>query len=312
MPKMILSAANCCIFHSVKSLWNKSKHFLLPALKFSIVIACILTLYFQWQAKPLTHVDLWNGMGNISISVIIIMLILSLCSWIVESKRWQIMVQDVEVLRFRESVIQSLTAQTASFITPLRAGEFAYKCLYYDPSKRKEVLKRVFYSNAIQMGVTVMIGVLGLCFFLNTTSTNKWMLAVAIAIAYMFIASHPFIFKKAGFSRKTWFQVLGLSVLRYVIFGSNWLLVLAALVPETSIDEWLSPIAVNYLVVSSIPMFQVFDIPVKWTTASFIFNGSLVPTAYVLVAATLVWITNTLFPTLVGCFMLPLHKLRAA
>lgn len=93
------------------------------------------------------------------------MLLLSLTSWLVESKKWQVLVKDVEEIRFRESIIQSLTAQAASFITPLRAGEFAYKALFYERDDRKSILSRVFLGNLCQMIVTVFLGgLIGLLF----------------------------------------------------------------------------------------------------------------------------------------------------
>lgn len=78
---------------------------------------------------------------------------------------------------------------------------------------------------------------------------------------------------------------------------------------DIALLTWLDNIALNYLAVSIIPMFQIFDIPVKWAVADMIFNGGILQSPIV-IATTLIWLTNTLFPTLLGCILIPFKKLK--
>lgn len=243
------------------------------------------------------------------------MLLLSLASWLVESKKWQLLVRDIEDMRFRESVTQSLTAQAASFITPLRAGEFVFKSLFFKKEQRKEILSRVFLGNLCQMAVTTILGFIGLSMLLKNDLDGVLFFGfVILLLGCLGVLSFFWIQKKwniSELSHGVLWQTLGLSLIRYIFFASNWLLLLSYLKSDVALNHWLDKIAVNYLAVSAVPMFQIVDIPVKWTAASYIFNGSTYQAEFIIIATTLIWITNTLFPTLLGCALLPFKKLKA-
>lgn len=251
---------------------------------------------------------------DIPLYSIVLMLLLSLASWLVESKKWQLLVRDVEEIRFRESVTQSLTAQAASFITPLRAGEFAFKALYFEKPQHRKILSRVFVGNLSQLIITIILGILGLLVFLNKDLNGVFFISfIVITLCCLIYILFLWIQKKweiKEVSLKTWSTVMMFSLLRYVLFASNWLLILWTVKSETALISWIDNIAVNYFAVSVIPMFQIFDIPVRWTTASYIFNGSTYDDGHILIATTIVWGTNTLFPTLLGCVLLPFKKLK--
>ncbi len=242
------------------------------------------------------------------------MLFLSLGSWLVESKKWQFLVREVEELRFRESVLQSLTAQAASFITPFRAGEFAFKALFFEKKQRKFILSRVMIGSLSQMVITIILGFIGLAVFLkNEINFIFFYLYLVLILSCLVFAAFLWIQKKwklKNTSPKTWIITTSYSALRYVLFASNWLLILWTLKSDIAIFSWLDNIAVNYFAVSIIPMFQIFDIPVRWTAASYIFNGSTFNDEHILLATTIVWVTNTLFPTLLGWILLPFKKLK--
>ncbi|MBF4984015.1 flippase-like domain-containing protein [Nonlabens mediterrranea] len=296
------------------STWHKAKQFLAPSIKILVFIGCITLLYFQWTDRPVRMDSILFYLKEIPFYSIGLMLLLSLTSWLVESKKWQVLLKDVEEIRFRESVIQSLTAQAASFITPLRAGEFAYKALFYEREDRKTILSRVFLGNLCQMIVTVFLGLIGLLFYIDKEFYGTLTLAitgiVCLAVIYAFYQylSDHWNLKEVTF--KLWKQTIALSLLRYLFFASNWLIMLQLIKSDIALLTWLDNIALNYLAVSIIPMFQIFDIPVKWAVADLIFNGGILQSPIV-IATTLIWLTNTLFPTLLGCILIPFKKFKA-
>ncbi|WP_342747828.1 lysylphosphatidylglycerol synthase domain-containing protein [Nonlabens arenilitoris] len=295
------------------STWHKAKQFLAPSIKILVFIGCITLLYFQWTDRPLRMDSIVFYLKEIPFYSIGLMLLLSLASWLVESKKWQVLVKDVEEIRFRESVIQSLTAQAASFITPLRAGEFAYKALFYDRDDRKTILSRVFLGNLCQMIITVLLGLIGLIFFLKNEIRDTFFLIILtlIGLSTVFIL-YEWIKQKWHIKdvvSQLWMKTLVLSLLRYVLFASNWLIILQIIKSDVDLYTWLDNIAVNYLAVSIVPMFQIFDIPVKWAVADIVFNGGILQSPIV-IATTLIWLTNTLFPTLLGCMLIPFKNLK--
>lgn len=282
-----------------------------------IIALCVYLLYNQWMERPLrlsTFTDLLNKLPWWSLPAL---LLFSLSSWMIESKKWQFLIKEFYKLRFRESVLQNLTAQAASFITPFRAGEFALKSTFFKKELRKKILSSILAGNLAQMAVTTVLGISGMLFYIKNQSPESVFLLIFSSVMMCLLAFilYLWISKKwqSGIlNTQQWAKVLIFSFLRYVLFASNWLIVLILLDYEASLFIIIRNITIYYLLVSIIPVIQLFDIALKWTVASYIFNGNLYNTESILFATTIIWITNSIFPTVLGCAILPFQKLKIA
>lgn len=282
-----------------------------------IIALCVYLLYNQWMERPLrlsTFTDLLNKLPWWSLPAL---LLFSLSSWMIESKKWQFLIKEFYKLRFRESVLQNLTAQAASFITPFRAGEFALKSTFFKKELRKKTLSSILAGNLAQMAVTTVLGISGVLFYIKNQSPESVFLLIFSSVMMCLLAFilYLWISKKwqSGIlNTQQWAKVLIFSFLRYVLFASNWLIVLILLDYEASLFIIMRNITIYYLLVSIIPVIQLFDIALKWTVASYIFNGNLYNTESILFATTIIWITNSIFPTVLGCAILPFQKLKIA
>lgn len=282
-----------------------------------IIALCVYLLYNQWMERPLrlsTFTDLLNKLPWWSLPAL---LLFSLSSWMIESKKWQFLIKEFYKLRFRESVLQNLTAQAASFITPFRAGEFALKSTFFKKELRKKTLSSILAGNLAQMAVTTVLGISGVLFYIKNQSPESVFLLIFSSVMMCLLAFilYLWISKKwqSGIlNTQQWAKVLIFSFLRYVLFASNWLIVLILLDYEASLFIIMRNITIYYLLVSIIPVIQLFDIALKWTVASYIFNGNLYNAESILFATTIIWITNSIFPTVLGCAILPFQKLKIA
>jgi hypothetical protein len=237
------------------------------------------------------------------------MIILSLSSWLVESKKWQVLVGGLYALRFRESVIQNLTAQAASFITPLRAGEIVFKVLFYQNELRKEIAGRTIVGNMSQMLVTTLLGLAGGFFILKDELTSViFVFFVAILLFILILVFVLWAWKKYQLQtlcKKLVVHVASLSFLRYVLFAANWVLILWVLDYEMTVFKIITSVMAMYFLISVIPLMPVADIPVRLTAAAMVFEESTVLGETILFATLLVWCVNTILPTLAGCVLLP-------
>lgn len=257
---------------------------------------------------------MWEHVLGLSWWILPLMVTLSLASWMVESKKWQVLVRDLYDLSFRESVTQNLTAQAASYITPLRSGEFIAKALYFPAAQRKSITQRVFAGNYCQMMITLTLGFTALFFheifdlhlnYLYGTGIATVMLS--IFIAYLWLSKK---LNMGALSSNLWFSTLFWSLLRYLIFASNWLIILYSLGTKNVLTMTLINVAVFYLAVSIIPMIQLFDMPFRWGIVSIIFAGATYSFDTIILATTIVWLTNSVFPTLIGCALLPFQPIK--
>ncbi|QJP34205.1 hypothetical protein F0365_07190 [Nonlabens sp. Ci31] len=295
---------------------HKSKQFLAPLIKIIVISICAYVLYLQWMERPLQIDELWIALQNLPWFTLVFMIVISLSSWLVESKKWQYLVDDFYELGICKSVTQNLTAQAASFITPFRAGEFALKSLFFKKYLRKKVLSRILAGNISQMLVTVILGVIGVLFYLKETLDLErafYLICTGILLLLLVISVSLWLIKKWNSGTMTtqkWRNTIFFSLLRYLLFASNWLLLLWLLDYESSVLITIRNVTVFYLVVSIIPVFQVFDIAVKWTAATYIFEGTFFNSELILAVTTIIWLTNSILPTLLGCTLLPFQKLK--
>lgn len=246
------------------------------------------------------------------------MIAVSMLSWMVESKKWQYLINDLYLLRLRDSVTQNLTAQAASFITPFRTGEFAIKSLYFKKSLRKSILSRILAGNTSQMIITTILGITGTLFYLqkNLIIESAFLLLFTVTVLCLLgVILTIWILKKwdsGSMDSTKWWSILSYSLLRYLIFSSNWLIILALLDNDSSLLIMTRNITIFYLIVSIIPVFQLFDIAVKWTVATYVFTEFFHDSETTIIITTLIWFTNTIVPTVLGCLLLPFHKLKTA
>jgi hypothetical protein len=260
---------------------------------------------------------MWRQLVALPTWVLPLMLFMSLLSWLVESKKWQFLVRDLYGLRFRESVTQNLTAQAASYITPLRSGEFVAKALFFPPELRKEITQRVFVGNYSQMAVTLLLGCSAIGFhdIFDLNLSMLYGLAIMLVMLVFFIG-YRWVSKKVKInqlSAKLWSLTLFLSLIRYLIFATNWLIIFYGLGFENALgSSTIVNIAVFYLAVSVIPMIQLLDMPVRWSIVGVLFAGVDYGLGTVVLATTVVWLTNSVFPTLLGCALLPFKRFNVS
>jgi uncharacterized membrane protein YbhN (UPF0104 family) len=295
---------------------HKSKQFLAPLIKITLIVICFYLLYQQWMERPVSLETILEFLQKLPWFTMPLMICMSVLSWLIESKKWQYLINDFYELRFRESVFQNLTAQAASFITPLRAGEFAMKPIFFSKSLRKNVVSRTLAGNVSQMLITTLIGLITVLFYLkiNLEKASAFLLTfTGVLLCFLAFTISLWVIKKwdnEGMKWQKWRNTVLFSLLRYLVFASNWLFILWLLDYPSSTLTIIRNIGVFYLAVSVIPVFQLFDIAIKWTVAAYVFEGSLFNAEVILFATTLIWLTNSIVPTLTGCALLPFQKLK--
>ncbi|MEN8815296.1 MAG: lysylphosphatidylglycerol synthase domain-containing protein [Nonlabens sp.] len=285
-------------------------------IKILVVVVCVYLLYLQWIERPVRLETIVEFLKQLPWFTIPVMITISLLSWLIESKKWQYLINDFYELRFRESVFQNLTAQAASFTTPLRIGEFALKPIFFSKYLRKKVVSRTLVGNVSQMIITTLIGIIAIIFYfherLEITTTFLFIFTSVLLCLLVFVIS-LWVLKKWDHNEmksQKWINTILYSMLRYLVFASNWLFILWLLDYPASTLTIIRNIGIFYLAVSVIPVFQLFDIAIRWTVAAYIFEGSLFNADVILFTTTLIWFTNSIVPTIIGCALLPFQKLK--
>jgi len=108
-------------------------------------------------------------------------------------------------------------------------------------------------------------------------------------------------------------EILGLSVLRYLVFAGQNLLLFAIFGIEVPVVDAFFIIALMYLIMTAIPTIALTDLPARSSVLLLLFiswfelNGLNIPYALeakVILASFIIWLVNLIAPALPGLYFL--------
>jgi len=306
------------------ALSHKSKQYGLIALK--VLILSLTFGYIYQKLNSDTTVNFSEFINTIKNSdsgrwtYLIIFISLAAANWCFEILKWKAVVSIIQKITFLQAAKQSLAALTVSLATPNRIGDYGAKALYYAKEKQKQILLVNFFSNVVQMGVTLLFGVLGLMitsqkidFYIATPKVIALLLIllVLITLSYLFkekellikglsltnIISYIKTFPRVVISKTVLY-----SLIRYAIFSSLFFLLLNYFGAEISANQAFPMIFVMYLFVSVIPTLFVLDVVVRGGVSLWLFSQIGISELAILSTVLAMWLLNFVIPALWGSF----------
>lgn len=251
------------------------------------------------------------------ITFFILCLTASSLNWILESLKWKALIENFQEISFASSLKQTLSSLSVSLATPARIGDYAAKTLFFSSAQRKKILLYNFFSNGIQMLMTLIFGVFGLMFFIQTYAvsfSNRMLILFPAFMVILLIILFRFRKEemKFGFSIEKLFQnfwrlstnsiikLFLFSAFRYLIFSGMFYFVLIFLGAPIDFSHGMLLIFSMYLLVSFLPTFLLFDVVIRGGTALWIFSFAGIPAYITLGSVFLMWIFNFVLPSLLG------------
>jgi hypothetical protein len=263
-------------------------------------------------------------------------MLLAAVNWGLEAWKWRLALHAVEPMGPARAMAATLAGTTVGLFTPNRSGEGAGRLLFLAPRNRWQGGVSVLLCGMAQFTVTMTAGSVALLWWLHAhagpwsgtiftgLATAAVVLVAAGAAALCFRPAlvmdrilrlpllHAFRERAAllkDATRRTAWQVLALSLLRYAVFAVQyaWLLAALAAVPWGT-GLWAVPFL--FLVTTLVPTMVLSDLGVRGSVAV----AMLVPAGHdpapVLLAAFLLWVVNLALPAAVGGLLLMFHKAR--
>ena len=309
---------------------HKAKQYLIIALKVFILILTFGYIYFkltQNETVNLSHFFNNNVTYNsITFLSLFFFILLATINWFFEILKWKTLVSHIQDISFLTAMKQSLASLTVSLTTPNRIGEYGAKAYFFERDKRKQVLVLNFFSNALQMGVTTLFGVIGIAIIFQQydlpLSTSKliislFILSLILILGYRFKKKELLIkgFSISNVFRK--FKNLSLpiklkltiySIIRYLTFSLLFYSLLHFFNAHISILQFIPLIFSMYLIASIIPTIFIFDVVVKGSAAVWLFSFAGISELPVLSTVLCMWILNFVIPSIIGGFYLLSYK----
>lgn len=274
----------------------------------------------QWLAEPTMYV------------VFIVVLFLMPINWGIESYKWKLITTQIESISYITSVKAVLTGVCIGNVAPGRAMEFLAKIYYFKPHNRPSVTILHFINGMFQMLITLSMGLMAIAYKINGSSQSASMIYAALMAGVcmvlffcwaIFNASYiqrklQFIkwFKDIGnaddlkFTKKIITTLISLSIVRYVVFTTQFYIIYHALSPQSMPFQVFLSIAAYFTITSIIPMISFIEPAIRAAIAILVFNSVTDNEATVVLASTLVWIVNVVVPSALGYVIILKEKIN--
>ena len=263
-------------------------------------------------------------------------LALMLLNWGIEARKWQLLVSHVQHFSFVHAFKSVLSGCSITMLTPNRIGEYGGRVLFLEEAHRIKGISLTIIGSISQLLVTMVMGCMGLLFlrFFSHNNDNAlsvlphfwgdvliyfsllctvllflfyirigWLVSLMQKIpAFNKVTRHVAVLDE--FDGKQLVQLLSLSLLRYLVFVLQYVLLLQVM--QVGIGGWLSfwLISVFYLVMAVAPTIGFLELPLRAKASVEIMQLFSTNTLGIQTAALGIWCINLVIPALIGSILI--------
>jgi hypothetical protein len=263
-------------------------------------------------------------------------LVLMLVYWGVEARKWQLLVSHVQQFSLLRAFKSVLSGCSITMLTPNRIGEYGGRILFLDEAHRIKGISLTIIGSISQLLVTMVMGCMGLLFLRFFSHPGGSALSVlphfwGDVLIYFSLVCTVLLFlfyirigwlvrlmeKVPAFNKvvrhitvldefegKQLVQLLSLSLLRYLVFVLQYVLLLQVM--DAGIGGWLSfwLISVFYLVMAVAPTIGFLELPIRAKASVEIMQLFSSNTLGIQTAALGIWCINLVIPALIGSILI--------
>ncbi len=255
-------------------------------------------------------------------------------NWGLEAWKWKILINKFIPVSYQTAFKAILAGTSISLWVPNRAGEYLGRILFVPEGLRMKGIFATLAGNAAQLIVTLILGGIGVLYFIGNVLGNYYLLIGVAALIIILSCCLVFLYLHIGKIRKyipnyTWLKeikkyarvykfysrqelnkVLQLSILRYLVFCSQFLLLTYFFGVRIPIVDGLLLLFLIYLIQTIIPTTTLTELGVRGASAVFFFSSFTSHTTGVLAASYTLWFINLAFPGMFGLIFLVMGKSR--
>lgn len=272
---------------------------LLWCAKLLITVAC---LYFIYEKLSETH----PAPGELALAtdhfyLIGIVLLLMPLNWYLEAERWRLSVAH-ESLSLRQSVVAVLTGQALNWVLPFTLG---------DIGGRLAVVKNVKKSALALLVIRLLSLAITLCFgsYAVIYHFQLGVPLVAVGLVTFVLLAYVLMRIYGSDQQLVYYQIVGLTFLRYVVFTAQFVWVIMAFLPELPLSVIVPGVGWIFLFRTVVPsLFGNFG--VREASALVFFENILPVPGLILVPCLVIWIINTIIPSLAGALLIVISPMK--
>ena len=266
----------------------------------------------------------------------VVVIFLMLFNWGIEARKWQLLVSHVQQFSFIQAFKSVLAGCSITMLTPNRIGEYGGRILFLKEENRIKAISLNIASSISQLLVTMVMGCAGLIFLRFFSHNNSNALSVlpdfwgnvliyfsitGTVLLFLFYIRLAWLvrliekipaFTKAikhitvldEFSASQLLRILSLSLLRYLVFVLQYILLLQVMEVNIAWDLSFWLISVFYLVMAVAPTIGFLELPVRAKASMELMKLYSTNTLGIETAALAIWLINLVIPALIGSLLI--------
>lgn len=250
-------------------------------------------------------------------------------NWLLEAKKWQLLINKLEPISLWTSFKAILSGITLGVITPYRLGDYAGRLIVLRKIEPIKAIAVTVVGNFAQIIVTVIAGLASFCiYWFQYSHLNNYVLAIlyvsSAIICYLLVDLYFLInltsnfFKKFSYYKKVsryvealdnynhkeLLALLLLSLLRYMVFTAQYLILLSMFGIHVPVFTAIILITMLFLIQAVIPSITIVELGVRGSLVLYIFWAFTANTLGVLSASFVLWLINLIVPAIVGSILI--------
>ena len=305
---------------------NNHQSRLFPFVKWAVLVVA----YFVVIYKLATFDDydlLFACIRNITYSQcvgLIVILLLFPVNYLLEALKWKVSISGIANISLRSAIISTFVGNVGAIITPNRLGDYPVRATYLGLKNKVEAVMLGMIGSAMLSLVIVVFGVFALIHYISAFGiqiVNKYyfyLLFLIISSAFVLILLLPFVMSKIHFEKirnkylynffsemskmnySMLLKITLLSLLRYVVFFSQYAIILSFFSSQITIVNALLVIPIVYLFTTITPTISASEAATRAGYALLLFEPMGVAAPAVIIATLFLWIVNNGIPICVG------------
>lgn len=260
----------------------------------------------------------------ITLSVVVFLM---LCNWFLEVVKWRYLSKGLEPLSYWKAIQSVFCGLTWAIFTPNRIGEYGGRVLLLAPHNRAKGAILMGVGLFAQLVLTSFFGALSIAWFVtvfidapSSVIFAIWLIAFIYAISFLLLyfnvawVDHlvgkinwlnkvkPFFSVLMDVRTKDLLHVLLLSLARFVIFTSQYVILMLIFLPEVPFVSMVLMIFILFFVQAAVPTLDIFDFSVRSFVASNLYSYVTTQEIAVMAIVSCIWFVNLILPAIIGSF----------
>lgn len=235
-------------------------------------------------------------------------------NWFFETLKWKNLIAVSEEISWKEAWSGVLAGLAIGAATPNRVGEFAGRIFQLKKTELHDGISCTMVCSVMQVGVTMLAGVMAMLMtnteeIMHKSKVVVWVVVLTVVILALIVivrnatgkwTKYLSVLKKM--SGVVLMQTFLLSAFRYVVYATQFLIMLRICGIASPSSVLIGAIAINYMVVSVIPSVMISELFVRGSVASGVIGALCGSPELAAMAAILTWLLNVGLPSIAGMF----------